>query len=157
MFPLKVPNLSQNDPKWKHTPLGSNPETIGQVGCVITSVAAILQYKGVDTDPQRLNAEVNRVGGYVSGNLFVWDALRRIYPNTIQDVIVVRSYYDFVVKGFLRHDIPVIIQASAQPIGGRGYHFFVSLGGQIIMDPWDGTNKPFDTYNADQFRVYTFK
>ena len=55
---LDVPLFKQNDPAWgsqTYDSAGTNPlscgSTIGQCGCVVSSIAMILKYHGVDRDP----------------------------------------------------------------------------------------------------------
>lgn len=47
--------LSQNDPRWRDLPLGHGPRTIGQFGCLLTSMAMMLNARGDKLTPVDLN------------------------------------------------------------------------------------------------------
>jgi hypothetical protein len=77
--PLVVerPFFSQRDPNWQNDPMidedGQNCGTIWEYGCAMTSIAMVLKYYGVDTDPGKLNAWLNENNGYASGGYLYWD------------------------------------------------------------------------------------
>jgi len=47
---------SQRDERWAYTNIGASSESIGNVGCLVTSVAMVLKSKGVDVDPASIAA-----------------------------------------------------------------------------------------------------
>src|ERR1044072_714956 len=70
---FKLVYLSQQDPKWKSEILGfGDPEdTIGYVGCALTSVAMLLSGHGYAESPKTLNQKLKNAQGFVS----------QVYPN----------------------------------------------------------------------------
>ena len=58
-------NYSQQDPAWKAVKIGSSSETIGHVGCALTSVAMLVSGHGYPETPKTLNAKLKARGGYV--------------------------------------------------------------------------------------------
>lgn len=72
---MDVVAFSQRDPRWAGEMLGSGDLTIGQAGCLLSSVAALLASWGYPTDPHRLNEFVRQSFGYVDDNLFVFSAV----------------------------------------------------------------------------------
>lgn len=69
---MDVVAFSQRDERWAGEMLGSGDLAIGQVGCLLSSVASMLASWGVATDPHRLNEFVLRSYGFVDDNLFVF-------------------------------------------------------------------------------------
>jgi hypothetical protein len=67
--------FSQRDPRWANVALGTGALTIGQAGCLLSAVAAMLASWGVATDPGRLNEFVKRTFGFVDDNLFVFGSV----------------------------------------------------------------------------------
>lgn len=70
----------QCDGKWKNVKIGFSSETICSVGCLMSSVAMMLKTHGVSVngksaDPASLNDYLKSHGGYVSGNLYVWNTI----------------------------------------------------------------------------------
>jgi Peptidase_C39 like family len=63
---LNVPTFDQTDSRWASDPLGLGTctETIGSSGCVVTSVAMVLKYYGIQTDPKDLNSFLKINAGY---------------------------------------------------------------------------------------------
>src|SRR5512145_2415760 len=72
---------SQQDPKWKNDILGfGDPgDTIGYVGCALTSVAMLLSGHGFIETPKTLNQKLKKVYGFVSAAIR-WGAINQIYP-----------------------------------------------------------------------------
>ena len=64
--------FSQRDPRWADERLGTGELSIGQAGCLLSSVAALLASWGYPTDPHRLNEFVRQSFGFVDDNLFVF-------------------------------------------------------------------------------------
>lgn len=64
--------FSQRDPRWQADKLGTGELTLGQAGCLVSAVAAMLASWGVATDPKRLNEYVKQHYGFVDDNLFVF-------------------------------------------------------------------------------------
>lgn len=69
---MDVVAFSQRDQRWSNEVLGTGELTIGQAGCLLSSVAALLASWGYPTDPHRLNEFVRQSFGFVDDNLFVF-------------------------------------------------------------------------------------
>src|SRR5512132_1100978 len=79
---FKLIYYSQQDPQWKNDILGfGDPgDTIGYIGCALTSVAMLLSGHGYTETPKTLNQKLKNAGGFVSAAI-VWGAVSKIYPN----------------------------------------------------------------------------
>ena len=69
---LSIPFFSQIDPAWSGQKMGATQSTIGPKGCATTSVAMLLRLRGADVDPGKLNAWLNKNGGYTSDLSLDW-------------------------------------------------------------------------------------
>lgn len=71
---------SQQDPQWKQDILGfGDPaDTIGYVGCALTSVAMLLSGHGYAETPKTLNKKLQAVGGFASASIR-WGSVSQIY------------------------------------------------------------------------------
>ena len=70
------PKWKQFDPKWKNNLLVS--QTIGQVGCAMTSIAICMRMTGLtksDFSPAVLNDYLRTHSGYTSENCIYWNAM----------------------------------------------------------------------------------
>src|SRR5512147_2224636 len=80
-MPFKLVYYSQQDPQWKNDILGfGDPsDTLGYVGCALTSVAMLLSGHGYVETPKTLNQKLKNVNGFVSAGIR-WDTVSQIYP-----------------------------------------------------------------------------
>src|SRR5919106_4361590 len=81
-MPFQLVYLSQQDPKWKKDILGfGDPsDTIGYVGCALTSVAMLLSGHGYPETPKTLNQKLKSVNGFVSAGIR-WGSVSQVYSN----------------------------------------------------------------------------
>ena len=73
------PLFKQCDSRWGSNKLGTSAKTVCQAGCLMSSVAMVLNdcgktVNGQSANPGNFNSWLVSNGGYVSGNLFVWGA-----------------------------------------------------------------------------------
>ena len=73
--------LSQQDPQWKNDTLGfGDPgDTIGYVGCALTSVSMLLSGYGYSETPKTLNEKLKDKQGFVSAGIR-WDVVCQVHP-----------------------------------------------------------------------------
>ena len=77
--PIKIPSFySQQDPKWALDRLGNSNETIGKVGCLISSVCMNLSYYKQDITPKELNQKLQKIDGYTNRGWLIWSKLEDI-------------------------------------------------------------------------------
>lgn len=127
-------NLSQNDPRWKSQQLGTCTDTIGQSGCVITSIAML-----AGVTPDIVNVALRAGNGYQDGCIVKWDVAARLLglpydtkrtSPVMSPCIAETNYY-----------APKVPQ-----------HFFIWLGNGKIIDPLDGKEKDATKYPVVSYR-----
>lgn len=126
--------LSQNDPRWKNTTLGTSNVTIGNYGCTITCIAMLL-----GTTPDVVNKRMVDVQGFAEGNLVIWSKIEEAFPGI--NVRRVWIYNNDDVK----NNLPCMVEVDGKPIGGYR-HWIVYTGNQRCYDPWDGHDDPTSDY-----------
>ena len=108
--------LSQNDPRWKYTILGTSRSTIGQEGCAITCVAML-----AGTTPDQVNAKMP----FIEGNLLVWNT--------------VASQWGLETHNPIMDSSPAFYPTIAHvKLSGYDHYVVVDADG-TQYDPWDGT------------------
>lgn len=131
--------FSQRDPRWQDQQLGTGTLSIGQAGCLITCAASILADHGVGTDPGRLNDWLRANGGYVDGNLFVFNALTA-YGLQLTDYAVCERIPAPTGKltRALEAQHYVILMVDFSPGGAIQPHWVRLLDAKdwLIADPW---------------------
>jgi len=133
---------SQQDPRWKDDRLGGGRDTIGHIGCALTSVAMYAAGWGFEETPGTLNSQLKRVGGFVHAAI-VWGAITKLYPQikctglTLCDSVPA-PIAD--INGSLASGQPVIVEVDFSPAGGLQTHWvllYKSVNNDYLMlDPW---------------------
>jgi hypothetical protein len=130
---------SQNNKIWKHEPLNKSDNTIGEVGCLLTSLVNIYKIKHPDSimTPLYLNALFVEKNGYTKDNYIIWSVVETILDVEIQHIYTGEIEYNinsFYIVNFLNF--------------GSG-HFTNLLSYENseynIFDVWDGTYKTIST------------
>ena len=136
--------LSQQDPQWKQDILGfGDPEdTIGYVGCALTSVAMLLSGHGYSETPKTLNQRLKNVSGFVSAAIR-WGAVSQIYPNVTLKAYIPCSTSDAPlaqIDAALAEGQPAIVQVDSSPAEGIQTHWVVVYAKKgddyLMLDPW---------------------
>ena len=138
--------FGQRDNQWYDVPVGFGLGTIGEVGCVVTSVAMCLYDRGyTNINPEIVNTELKVANGFAGtpANLVNWSRLNAAFLQ----IEYIDSYnYNTVpapidkLKEHLEQGYSVIIKINGLAIGGRGDHFVkaerVEGDNVIVKDPW---------------------
>lgn len=145
---LDVPELKQTDPLWAEseydtaTQWSPDKKTIADWGCLITSIAMVLNYHDITTlptgeflTPHTLNTWLNQQpDGYIASGLVNWSALTRLVRQISDlDGTTKLEYQRFegtdvtVAKEEILASKPVILEIPG--------HFFVGKG--LLSDPAD--------------------
>ena len=133
---------SQRDVRWKDHPLGTR-STIGANGCLMTCASMVCNYFGHASNPLQLNQWLTDNEGYLDGNLFLWAAIERLYPD---------MRFDGFVYNPTAQQIKAVILAGVLPIMHVDFddstpliemHWVLGIGVTgsdiLIADPWTGT------------------
>jgi GH25 family lysozyme M1 (1,4-beta-N-acetylmuramidase) len=133
---------SQRDVRWKDHALGTK-STIGAHGCLMTCCSMVCNHFGHATNPLALNRWLTDNDGYLDGNLFLWAAIERLYPD---------MHFDGFVYSPTAQQIKAVILAGVLPIMFVDFndttpliemHWVLGIGvtgtDVIIADPWTGT------------------
>jgi hypothetical protein len=135
---------SQQDPKWKQDILGfGDPgDTIGYVGCALTSVAMLISGYGFIETPQTLNQKLKNVNGFVSAGIR-WGSVSQIYPkvNVKSDISCVNTDAPLAqIDASIAAGQPVIVMVDSTPAIGLQTHWVVLYAKEgndyLMLDPW---------------------
>jgi len=135
-------NYSQQDPAWKSDKIGSSSETIGHVGCALTSVAMLVSGHGYPETPKTLNAKLKTRGGYVDAAI-IWGAVTSLYPQvTYRNLVLCRDTAAPLsqIDAYLAKGQPVLVEVDSSPKAGLQTHWVVLYKKQgddyLMLDPW---------------------
>jgi hypothetical protein len=135
---------SQQDPKWKQDILGfGDPgDTIGYVGCALTSVAMLVSGHGFIETPKILNQKLQNVNGFASAGIR-WGAVSQIYPRINMKSFISCASTDAPlgqIDASIAAGQPVIVMIDNSPAAGLQTHWVVLYAKEgndyLMLDPW---------------------
>jgi len=133
---------SQQDPAWKIVKIGNSSETIGHVGCALTSVAMLISGHGYPETPKTLNAKLKARGGFVDAAI-IWGAVTSLYPQiAYRNLILCRDTAAPLaqIDASLAKGQPVLVEVDSSPKAGLQTHWVVLYKKQgddyLMLDPW---------------------
>jgi len=97
----------QNDPIWKDKSLNNSKETIGSVGCLLTSLCNIYNLiNDKKITPIDLNRDLILYNGYTNDNLIIWSVVEKILNLNIYHYYngeIEYSLNNFYIVNYLNH------------------------------------------------------
>lgn len=135
---------SQQDPKWKQDILGfGDPgDTIGYVGCALTSVAMLVSGHGFMETPKTLNQKLQNVNGFASSGIR-WGAVSQIYPQINMKSFISCASTDAPlgqIDASIAAGQPVIVMVDSTPAPGLSTHWVLLYAKEgndyLMLDPW---------------------
>ncbi len=79
----EAPFYLQRDPRWKDIIIGGSGESIGNVGCTLSSLAMAIDHYGVHLTPLELNEQLKGVNGFTQDGLIQWSAVSKLTNSKI--------------------------------------------------------------------------
>jgi len=135
-------NYSQRDPAWKSVKMGKSSETIGHVGCALTTVAMLVSGHGYPETPKTLNAKLKSRGGYVDAAI-IWGAVTSIYPGiAFRNLLLCRDTPAPLsqINAAIAAGQPVLVEVDSSPKRGLQTHWMVLYAKKgkdyLMQDPW---------------------
>ena len=142
---FKLVYLSQQDPQWKNDPLGfaTNPkDTIGYVGCALTSVSMLVSGYGFAETPQTLNQKLKAKQGFVDSGIR-WDVVSQVHPEVRLKSNIRCEDSDAPlgqIDAALAAGQPVVVRVDASPNAGLQWHYVLLYARKgddyLMLDPW---------------------
>jgi hypothetical protein len=133
---------SQRDVRWKDHPLGTK-STIGANGCLMTCASMVCNHFGHMENPLELNDWLTSHNGYLDGNLFLWAAIERLYPDMKFAGFAYNPTTAQIVSAIGGGTLPIMYVDFDDSTPQVEMHWVLGIGvmGQdvIISDPWTGT------------------
>ncbi len=141
---FKLIYYSQQDPRWKADILGfgDRSDTIGYVGCALTSVSMLLSGHGFSETPKSLNQRLKNVKGFVGAGIR-WGAVTQLYPKVTLKAFIpcMDSAAPLAqIDASLAAGQPAIVMVDSAPTTGVQTHWVVLIAKKdddyLMLDPW---------------------
>lgn len=163
-------NWKQTDETWKNTPIGTSGKTLGQIGCLATSISILIERSGagktiVPFTPQSFVQKMNENGGFDSNGNLQYGAITKFIPSF--------SYVGRVsLKGKTKSEKYQLINKyqssnyylAVEVMGDTGQHWVAIIdtkGNKItIADPGSSATDLWSKYNwknTSQFVYFKIK
>jgi hypothetical protein len=133
---------SQQDPAWKNNKIGGGPDTIGYIGCALTSLAMYSSGWGFTETPATLNLKLKSRGGFVD-EAIVWGTITQFHPQIKSTGLTLCMTTDAPlaqIDASLAAGQPVIVEVDYSPDAGLQTHWVLLYGRQgndyLMQDPW---------------------
>lgn len=133
---------SQQDPQWKNEKIGGGPDTIGYIGCALTSTAMLVSGWGYAETPSSLNKKLTANGGFIN-EAIVWSKVSAIHPQVQSTGLTICLNSDAPlsqIDAALAAGQPVIVEVDYSPDAGLQTHWVLIYAKQgndyVIQDPW---------------------
>src|SRR5512141_2110517 len=133
---------SQQDPQWKNNAIGGGPDTIGYIGCALTSLAMYASGWGYIETPATLNSRLTSNGGFLDEGI-VWGAITKFHPQIKSTGLTICTDSDAPlaqIDASLAAGNPVIVEIDYSPDAGLQTHWVLIYAKQgndyLIQDPW---------------------
>lgn len=144
-MPFKLVYYSQQDSQWKGDKLGfgkQESDTIGYIGCALTSVAMMLSGHGYAETPKTLNKKLQSVDGFAGAGIR-WYQVSQLYPQIrINSIIKCNDTPAPLaqIDAALAAGQPAIVQVDSTPAPGVLTHYVVLYARKgndyLMLDPW---------------------
>ncbi|HZM25034.1 MAG TPA: C39 family peptidase [Anaerolineales bacterium] len=145
MVPFKLVYYSQQDSQWKGDKLGfgkQDSDTIGYIGCALTSVAMMLSGHGFTDTPKTLNKKLQSIDGFAGAGIR-WYHVSQLYPQIrISSIIKCNDTAAPLaqIDAALAAGQPAIVQVDSTPAPGILTHYVVLYARKgndyLMLDPW---------------------
>ena len=150
----------QTDSKWSNVKIGNSGSTIGEVGCLVTSIAIQISRSGVQTNIPNFNPgtfveELNKINAFgATGDLSDYSSVTKVVPNFVyQNSVDVKGMNKNAKLSKIKEIVNqsrVYAVAEVKSGNGQGQHWVAieSVKGDVInvLDPGSSSTNMWDTY-----------
>jgi hypothetical protein len=142
MEPPDITYYLQRDEAWAEDSLGNSRFTMGSSGCLVTSIASMLDSYGIEVTPGELNQMFTSDGVYNDAGDVIWGNLTTVYPDMKVEVFSSVSSRE-VEKKVEQGQYPLV---KVRYLGSGYWHWVLLIGsdvnGYLCMDPLYDDKKP---------------
>ncbi|HLO17290.1 MAG TPA: SH3 domain-containing protein [Anaerolineales bacterium] len=141
---FKLIYYSQQDPQWKNDILGfgESGDTIGYIGCALTSVSMLLSGHGYAETPKTLNQKLKNVKGFAGASIY-WGAVSQVYPHVTVKSNISCSTSEAplnLIDAAIAAGQPAVVQVDYSNSPGIQTHWVMVYGKMaddyLMLDPW---------------------
>jgi len=143
----------QNDSQWAEDSIGKSHYKMKSHGCLVSVIASVCEYHGVNMDPGKLNEVFTKNGVYTKDGNVIWYKINSAIPTI--DYKYRRIFSRKLIEKDLEKGLLPVVMVKYR---GSGIHHWVSIVGAsngefLIVDPLSSEIIPLSVHG----RVYAYR
>ena len=167
----EVIDWKQYDTSWKNTRIGNTDKTIGNIGCLVTSIAILIEKSGIDTkikpfNPGTFVEALNKNGGFDNVGNLQYLAIEKVIPGfkyggNINLREKTRNEKLNLITQYLSQGFLITIEVKGATPGNQHWVAVIEANGNdiIISDPATNQTNLWNAYEwtrTSQFNYFIY-
>jgi hypothetical protein len=155
---IQTPFYLQRDERWRNERIAGG-ETLGEVGCTVSSLAMALDHYGISFTPRTLNEELKSHGGYTPRGWLKWLVVEKVSNGKVRVDVLARPTHDDL-DAALRAGEPILAKVFIKRVIPHWVLLVGKEGQEYLMrDPLNDarTLEPLSKYSSDIFGIRIVK
>ena len=158
----------QGDVRWGNVRIGNTNRTISEIGCLITSIAILIEKSGVDTtitpfNPGTFVEELNKKGGFDNNGNLQYTPISKIAPNFKYESNVNLSEKDKeekfnLIKKYFDKGYYIVVEVKGATPGNQHWVAVVDINANdvIIVDPASNQTNLWNAYEFSKTSQFIY-
>jgi hypothetical protein len=161
-------NWRQGGQSWSNIRIGNTNSTIGNIGCLVTSIAILIEKSGANTtitpfNPGTFVEELNKNGGFDSGGNLQYSAVNKVVPqfNYVGNVNLrgkSRTEKLALIKQYFNQGYFITIEVKGATPGNQHWVAITNVNDNnvVIVDPASNKNDLWSAYEWNKSSQFNY-
>jgi len=161
-------NWRQGGQSWSNIRIGNTNSTIGNIGCLVTSIAILIEKSGANTtitpfNPGTFVEELNKNGGFDSGGNLQYSAVNKVVPqfNYVGNVNLrgkSRTEKIALIKQYFNQGYFITIEVKGATPGNQHWVAITTVNDNnvVIVDPASNKNDLWSAYEWNKSSQFNY-
>ena len=158
----------QNDAKWGNVRIGNTNRTLSEIGCLVTSIAILIEKSGVETtispfNPGSFVEELNKKGGFDSGGNLQYTPISKIAPNFKYEGNInlrgkTKEEKFSLIKKYFDNGYYLTVEVKGATPGNQHWVAVIDINASdiIIVDPSSNQNNLWNAYEFSKTSQFSY-
>ena len=159
----------QRGAPWSNIRIGNTSSTIGDIGCLVTSIAILIQKSGVDTsqivpfNPGTFVEALNKNGGFDDFGNLQYGAIQKVIPHFqyVDKVILTGKTKEeklSIIKQYFNAGYFLTLEVKGATFGNQHWVAIIGIDGNdiIMVDPGTNQTNLWNTYEFSKTSQFNY-
>lgn len=158
----------QNDKRWSNNRIGNTTSTIGEIGCLITSISILVEKSGIETNiipfnPGTFVDKLNQVNGFDNKGNLQYNAISVIVPQfKYMDTVDLRNKSKnekfSIIKKYIEDGYYLTTEVKGATAGNQHWVAITDVEGNniYIVDPASNYTELWPSYDWDKTTQFIY-